>query len=92
MELKQIAKAIGFSRIKPEGRQNIVLETPMGEPAWNLLAEKLPKHIQSRFVYASKKVVVRGLGIVKPQRQLEDLINWLGTIYKALPELEGVMS
>lgn len=92
MELKQIAKAIGFSRIKPEGRQNIVLETPMGEPAWNLLAEKLPKHIQSRFVYASKKVVVRGLGVVKPQRQLEDLINWLGIVYKALPELEGVMS
>ena len=92
MELKQIAKAIGFSRIKPEGKQNIVLETPMGEPAWNLLAEKLPKHIQSRFVYASKKVVVRGLGIVKPQRQLEDLINWLGMIYQALPELEGVMS
>ncbi len=28
MELKQIAKAIGFSRIKPEGQQNIVLETP----------------------------------------------------------------
>ena len=92
MELKQIAKAIGFSRIKPEGKQNIVLETPMGEPAWNLLAEKLPKHLQSRFVYTSKKVVVRGLGIVKPQRQLEDLIEWLGMIYKALPELEGVMS
>ena len=92
MELKQIAKAIGFSRIKPEGKQNIVLETPMGEPAWNLLAEKLPKHLQSRFVYASKKVVVRGLGILKPQRQLEDLIDWLGMIYKALPELEGVMS
>ena len=92
MELKQIAKAIGFSRIKPEGKQNIVMETPMGEPAWNLLAEKLPKHLQSRFVYASKKVVVRGLGVVKPQRQLEDLIEWLGMIYKALPELEGVMS
>jgi transcription-repair coupling factor (superfamily II helicase) len=90
MELKQIAKAIGFSRIKPEGQQNIVLETPMGEPAWNLLAEHLPKHLRSRFVYASKKVVVRGLGVVKPQKQLNDLIDWLGTIYKALPELELV--
>jgi len=90
MELKQIAKAIGFSRIKPEGKQNIVLETPMGEPAWNLLAENLPKHVRSRFVYASKKVVVRGLGVLKPQRQLNDLIDWLGAIYKALPELELV--
>ncbi|MDJ0589385.1 MAG: transcription-repair coupling factor [Pleurocapsa sp. MO_226.B13] len=90
MELKQIAKAIGFSRVKPEGKQNIVLETPMGEPAWNLLAENLPKHLQSRFVYAPKKVIVRGLGVLKPQRQLNDLIDWLGTIHKALPELELV--
>ena len=90
MELKQIAKAIGFSRVKPEGKQNIVLETPMGEPAWNLLAENLPKHLRSRFVYASKKVVVRGLGVLKPQKQLENLIDWLGAIYKALPELELV--
>ena len=90
MELKQIAKAIGFSRIKPEGKQNIVLETPMGEPAWNLLAENIPKHLRSRFVYASKKVVVRGLGVLKPKKQLEDLIDWLGAIHKALPELELV--
>ena len=90
MELKQIAKALGFSRIKPEGQTNIVLETPMGEPAWNILAENLPKHLRSRFVYAPKKVIVRGLGIVKPQKQLDNLIDWLGTIYKALPELELV--
>ncbi len=90
MELKQIAKSIGFSRIKPEGQQNIVLETPMAEPAWNLLAENLPKHLRSRFVYAPKKVIVRGLGIVKPQKQLDNLIEWLGKIHKALPELELV--
>ena len=82
MELKQIAKAIGFSRVKPEGKQNIVLETPMEAPAWNLLAEKLPPHLKSRFVYASKKVVVRGLGVMKPQKQLESLIEWLGIIYQ----------
>ncbi|MEL6786295.1 MAG: hypothetical protein AAFO76_02580, partial [Cyanobacteria bacterium J06607_15] len=90
MTLKQIAKAIGFSRIKPEGQQNIVLETPMAEPAWNLMAENLPKHLRSRFVYAKNKVVVRGLGVLKPKKQLEDLIDWLETIYKALPELELV--
>ena len=78
MELKQIAKPLGFSRIKPEGQQNIVLETPMAEPAWNILEETIPKHLKSRFIYAPKKVIVRGLGIVKPQRQLESLIEWLG--------------
>ena len=39
MELKQLAKNLGFSRIKPENKQHIVLETPMEEPAWNLLAQ-----------------------------------------------------
>jgi transcription-repair coupling factor (superfamily II helicase) len=42
------------------------------------------------FVYAPKKVIVRGLGIIKPQKQLDNLIEWLGTIHKALPELELV--
>ncbi len=80
MQLKQIAKSLGFSRIKPEGKQHIVLITPMGEPAWKLLAEKLPQHLQSRFVYGRKKVMVRGLGVLKPQQQLDNLIEWLGKI------------
>jgi transcription-repair coupling factor (superfamily II helicase) len=45
--------------------------------------------ITPRFVYALKKVIVRGLGIMKPQK-INDLIDWLGTIHKALPELELV--
>lgn len=90
MELKQIAKSIGFSRIKAEGQQNLVLETPMAEPAWKLLEEKLPEHLRSRFVYAPKKVIVRGLGIVKPQRQLESLIEWLRMMQNALSETETV--
>ncbi len=57
----------------------------MAELAWNLMAENLQKHLRSRFVYAPKKVIVRGLGVVKLQKQLENLIDWLGTIHKALP-------
>ncbi|MGY6530456.1 MAG: transcription-repair coupling factor [Cyanobacterium sp.] len=79
-DLKYKAKSIGFSRIKPEGKQNIILETPMLEPAWNLLLEKLPSHLHSRFVYAKKKVVVRGLGAVKPTQQLDTLINWFSCL------------
>ena len=84
MELKQIAKSLGFSRIKPEGKQNVILNTPMEEPAWKLLQEKLPPHLQTRFVYTPKKVIVRGLGVLKPEKQLENLIDWLGKIQQVL--------
>ena len=89
VELKQIAKPLGFSRIKPEGKQHVILETPMEEPAWKLLQEKLPVHLRSRFVYGKKKVTVRGLGIVKPQQQLENLIDWLSKMQDALGEVEA---
>ncbi|MEH2202219.1 MAG: TRCF domain-containing protein [Nostoc sp.] len=36
MQLKQLAKKLGFSRIKPENKQYVVLETPIEEPTWNL--------------------------------------------------------
>ncbi|BAQ62912.1 transcription-repair coupling factor [Geminocystis sp. NIES-3708] len=75
-ELKQKAKSIGFSRIKPEGKQNIILETPMQEPAWLLLNEKLPSHLRSRFVYGKNKVIVRGLGAMKASQQLDSLNSW----------------
>ena len=90
VELKQLGKSLGFSRIKPEGSQHIVLETPMEEPAWKLLQESLPQHLQSRFVYTTKKVTVRGLGVVKPQQQLENLIDWFSKMQGALPEAELV--
>lgn len=87
MELKQIAKTLGFSRIKPdEGKQHIVLETPMEEPAWNLLKDKLPSHLKSRFVYSKGKVTVRGLGVMNANKQLESLIEWLDKVENALPE------
>ncbi|CAA9587194.1 Transcription-repair coupling factor [uncultured Synechococcales cyanobacterium] len=86
VELKQLAKKLGFARIKPEGNQHIVLETPMEEPAWNLLKANLPQHLQSRFVFAPGKVTVRGLGVLSADQQLESLIDWLSKIQGALPE------
>ncbi|AFZ30526.1 transcription-repair coupling factor [Gloeocapsa sp. PCC 7428] len=86
MELKQIAKSLGFSRIKPEGKQHIILETPMEEPAWNLLAANLPEHLRSRFVYSPGKVTVRGLGVLSAHQQLENLIDFLSKMQGALPE------
>ncbi|NEP24602.1 transcription-repair coupling factor [Moorena sp. SIO3I6] len=86
MELKQLGKSLGFARIRPEGKQHIILETPMEEPAWKLLQENLPQHLRSRFVYSPGKVTVRGLGLVKTNKQLESLIEWLGKMQGALPE------
>jgi transcription-repair coupling factor (superfamily II helicase) len=86
MELKQVAKKLGFSRIKPENKQHIVLETPMEEPAWNLLKEKLPLHLQTRFVYSAGRVTVRGLAILSADLQLDNLTDWLSRMQGALPE------
>ena len=87
VELKQVAKSLGFSRVKPEGKQHVILETPMEEPAWNLLVERLPSHLRSRFVYSSGKVTVRGLGMLTADQQLGNLIEWLGKMQGALPEV-----
>ncbi len=83
MELKVLARALGFSRIKP-AKEHVLLETPMEEPAWNRLKETLPPHLQSRFVYQSGKVTVRGLGMVVPTQQLENLLQWLEKMNLAL--------
>ncbi|MCJ2542725.1 transcription-repair coupling factor [Thermostichus vulcanus] len=83
MELKLIARSLGFSRIKP-AKEHIVLETPMEEPAWNRLKETLPAHLQPRFVYQSGKVTVRGLGMMTPPQQLENLLQWLEKMNLAL--------
>ena len=85
IELKQLAKSLGFSRIKMEGKKSIVLETPMEEPAWHILKNNLPEHLQTRFVYNSKKIIVRGLGNLNPQKQLESLVKW----FKVMQESEN---
>ncbi|EKQ70598.1 transcription-repair coupling factor Mfd [Leptolyngbyaceae cyanobacterium JSC-12] len=90
VELKQIGKKLGFSRIKPDGTQHVALETPMEEPAWNLLKANLPEHLHSRFVFTPGKVTVRGLGVLSADQQLDNLINWLGKMQGALPELATV--
>jgi transcription-repair coupling factor (superfamily II helicase) len=86
MELKQLAKKLGFSRIKPENKQHIVLETQMEEPGWNLLAQNLPESLRARFVYSPGKVTVRGLAVLKADQQLQTLIDALGKMQGAVVE------
>ncbi|WP_088240368.1 transcription-repair coupling factor [Calothrix rhizosoleniae] len=90
MELKQMAKKLGFSRIKPENKQHIVLETPMEEPAWNLLAENLTETMRNRFVYSPGKVTARGLAVVKADKQLQTLIDVLEKMSSGVPETTAV--
>ncbi|KAF3883739.1 MULTISPECIES: transcription-repair coupling factor [Nostocales] len=90
VELKQLAKNLGFSRIKPENKQHIVLETQMEEPGWNLLAENLPEHLRTRFVFSPGKVTVRGLAVVKADQQLQMLIDALNKMQGAVPEVAVV--
>jgi transcription-repair coupling factor (superfamily II helicase) len=84
VELKQIAKQLGFSRIRPDGKQHVMLETPMAEPAWNLLAEYLTDSVRSRYVYSPGKVTARGLGVLRPHEQVETLIG-------ILSKMQGVL-
>ncbi|MFB2839227.1 transcription-repair coupling factor [Floridanema evergladense] len=88
MELKQVARKLGFSRIKPDGKQHVILETKMEEPAWNILAGNLPENLRSRFVFTPGKITIRGLGVVSADKQLQSLIDWLSKMQGALLEPE----
>jgi transcription-repair coupling factor (superfamily II helicase) len=94
MELKMLAKRCGFSRIKPE-KPNIVLETPMEEPAFRLLRQGLPQHLHGRFVYQAgsglqHKALARGLGALPMEKQLEQLMDWLKLMSAQIPDTEGL--
>ena len=93
MELKLLAKRCGFSRIKAE-KPNIVLETPMEEPAFRLLRQGLPQHLHGRLVYQSgsgiqHKVLARGLGVLPTDKQLEQLMEWLRLMVAQIPDANG---
>jgi transcription-repair coupling factor (superfamily II helicase) len=84
MELKLLAKRMGFSRLTLAGKQDVIMETKMAEPAWKKLAVGIPQHLQSRFVYQTGKVTVRGIGTLPPDKQLETLVTWLEMMQTAL--------
>ncbi len=93
MELKLLGRRCGFSRIKPE-KPNIVLETPMEEPAFRRLRQGLPQHLHGRLVYqggsgSTAKVLARGLGALSPAQQLEQLMEWFTAMAAQLPEADG---
>ncbi len=94
MKLKLIAKICGFSRIRQE-KPNITLETPMEEPAFKLLRQGLPKHLQSRLIFQAvngkpSKVIARGLAVLPIEKQVEELISWLKEMERQIPDQDGL--
>jgi transcription-repair coupling factor (superfamily II helicase) len=94
MELKILAKRCGFSRIRPE-KPNLLLETPMEEPAFRRLRQGLPQHLHGRLLYqagsgSTAKVQARGLGVLAPAQQLQQLIEWLQAMAAQLPGSDGL--
>lgn len=94
MELKLLARRCGFSRIRLE-KPNIVLETPMEEPAFRLLRQGLPQHLHGRLVYqggggSTAKVLARGLNVLSAERQLEMLKEWLAAMAEQIPGADGL--
>ncbi len=80
MKLKIIARECGFSRIRPD-KQNVILETPMEEPAFRLIRQGLAQHLHGRFVFKAGKgsvsnVIVRGVGVLPINKQIEQLKIW----------------
>ena len=84
MKLKLISKVCGFSRIKLS-KPNIILETLMDEPAFKLLRDGIPKHLQGRLIYKHEEkvslVIARGLGLQTIDKQIQTLLDWLGNMY-----------
>lgn len=79
MELKLLAKRCGVSRIRPE-KANIILDTPLQEPAFRRLRQGLPQHLHGRLIYqagaVTAKVIARGLGSLPAPQQLTTIMEW----------------
>ena len=90
MKLKLLAKQCGFMSIKIK-RPNILLYTRMQINTFNYLKGGLPSNIQNKFIYQNEKelskVVIRGLGVLDTQIQIEQLINWFSMMNNSVEKL-----
>ena len=59
--------------------------------AFKYLKEELPPNIQNKFVFQSEmevsKIIIRGLGVLETQIQIENLINWFSLMSFSVEKL-----
>ena len=61
--------------------------------AFKHLKKELPINIQNKFVFQSEneseisRVIIRGLGVLDTQMQIENLINWFGIMSISVEKL-----
>ena len=74
-------------------KPNIILNTRMKINAFKHLKEDLPTNIQNKFVFQSEneseisRVIIRGLGVLDTQMQIENLINWFSIMSISVEKL-----
>ena len=90
MKLKLLAKKCGFVSIKLN-KPNIILSTRMKINAFKHLREELPSNIQNKFVFQGQdensRIIIRGLGVLDTQTQIENLIDWLNIMSISVDKL-----
>ncbi len=92
MRLKLLAKKCGFISIKIK-KPNIILNTRMKMNTFKHIKEELPINIQNKFVFQSEheremsRVIIRGLGVLDAQMQIENLINWFSIMSVSVEKL-----
>ena len=59
--------------------------------AFKYLKEELPSNIKNKFVFQTEhdasKIIIRGLGVLDTQTQIENLINWFGIMSISVEKL-----
>ena len=90
MNLKLLAKKCGFIKIKLI-KPNIIIETKMESNAFKLIKKPLPANIQNKFIYQKEhivsKIIIRGIGVLDSQNQIDNLIIWLKIMAKVVDQL-----
>ena len=60
----------------------------MDEPAFKLLRKGLSNHLHGRFIYKKgdrcSTVTIRGLGVLDGDKLLDQLIEWLNSMYSEI--------
>tara|TARA_Y100001968_G_C19449588_1_gene767612 strand:- start:732 stop:4307 length:3576 start_codon:yes stop_codon:yes gene_type:complete len=92
LKLKIVAKTCSFTRIKQD-KVNIILETKMEKSAFTKLRKALPENIQGRFNFIKRndgtgQVIVRGLGVLAVEKQVDQLIEWIDLMSSEIKDSE----